>query len=230
MQVAFKRGNLIMNAVIPFDFGPNVDIVDKVNAAYLEMIADDPEMSENFRNAHRNFLISAVDFLYMANRRAEATKWFSYLAEQYPDKPILENKPDSLPRNLTLDEFAFERVKMHVNETSHDDIKAAIEFYLLRYCYELATDQEERAVAAYQMAQRIHRYFTSETGDVSAQRLRLEPLSKTRDEIIRRVLSPENAWPEETKDVLRTKLNLPAGSLGPGAGTNAPAQAPAENQ
>ena len=29
-----------------------------------------------------------------------------YLGEKYPDKPIIENQPDSLPKNLTLDEYA----------------------------------------------------------------------------------------------------------------------------
>ena len=31
----------------------------------------------------------------------EAQQWFNYLGEKYPDKPIIENQPDSLPKNLT---------------------------------------------------------------------------------------------------------------------------------
>ena len=45
--------------------------------------------------AHRNFLRSAIYFLYEENRVAEAAKWFRYLAERFPDKPIIDGNPES---------------------------------------------------------------------------------------------------------------------------------------
>jgi len=35
----------------------------------------------------------------------EAAQWFKYLGDKYPDKPVIDGQPDSLPKNLTLDEY-----------------------------------------------------------------------------------------------------------------------------
>ena len=56
------------------------------------------------------------------NRVAEAAKWFRYLGEKYPDKPILDGVPNSFPRNLTLDQYAV--VALCTGKTSRTRRKA----------------------------------------------------------------------------------------------------------
>ena len=72
---------------------------------------EDEQNSNHISTAHRNFLKDAVYFLYENNRVAEAAKWYKILGEKYPDKTILDNDPNSFPRNLTLDEYAVARMQ-----------------------------------------------------------------------------------------------------------------------
>ncbi len=97
------------------------------------MYADetDPSQKDGILNAHRNFLRDAVYFLYEADRIGEAQKWFKYLGEKYPDKPIIENQPDSLPKNLTLDEYAVAVVQIDIGETSQERVTAAVQGLLI---------------------------------------------------------------------------------------------------
>ena len=64
--------------------------------------------------------------------------------EKYPDKPILENQPDSLPKNLTLDEYAVACVQIDIGETSQERVTAAFEGLLTRAYYDLAVGQDDR--------------------------------------------------------------------------------------
>ncbi len=75
---------------------------------------------------------------------AEAKKWFKYLGEKYPDKPIIENQPDSLPKNLTLDEYAVAVVQIDIGETSQDSVTSAVQGLLTRAYYNLAIGQDDR--------------------------------------------------------------------------------------
>ena len=86
----------------------------------------DQGQREDILRAHRNFLRDAVYFLYENNRMAEAAKWFKYLGEKYPDEPIIEKRPDSLPKNLTLDEYAVAVVQIDIGETSQERVTSAV--------------------------------------------------------------------------------------------------------
>src|ERR1019366_4570777 len=95
---AFHHGRVVPD---PFNktyaLGPNLDLVPQVNKAYLDLYEDETDSGqrEGILRAHRNFLRDAVYFLYEANRMGEATKWFKFLGDKYPDKAIIENQPDS---------------------------------------------------------------------------------------------------------------------------------------
>ncbi len=111
MQLAFQRGKLTDDEFTrSFDFGPNLDIVAKVSAAYEQAIKDEPGMQANIENAHRNLLGNAVYFFYANDRIPDALKWYRYLGEKYPNKALLSNRPDSLPGKITLEEFALGRI------------------------------------------------------------------------------------------------------------------------
>ena len=94
MLQAFHHGRIIANPfTTAYALAPNLDLIPKVNDAYLQMYAEetDPGQKDGILTAHRNFLRDAVYFLYENNRMAEAAKWFKYLGEKYPDKPIIDN-------------------------------------------------------------------------------------------------------------------------------------------
>ncbi|HXF10226.1 MAG TPA: hypothetical protein VN625_05530, partial [Desulfuromonadaceae bacterium] len=213
MQEAFRHGRIISN---PFNEGaelaPNLDIIPKVNDAYLQMMAESSAGDSNHvANAgYKNFLRDAVYFLWENNRLPEARKWFKYLGERYSDRPILENDPTSLPKNLTLDDYAFARVQQDVGETSQERITAVIQGMILLGYLDLVIGQNNRA-AGYQMkAQLIYdRYQQKWAKDM--ERLQLPPMDKLKREVLNDMLDPKNdRIPFAGRAVLRTQLGLPA--------------------
>src|SRR5437016_5731376 len=101
MQLSFQRGRLVTNRFVQaFEFGPNLDIIPKVSAAYEQAAQEDEPNRDHIQRAHRNFLRDAIYFLYEQNHLSDAARWFKYLGEKYPDRPILDAKPNSLPRTL----------------------------------------------------------------------------------------------------------------------------------
>ena len=128
MQLSFQRGRLILNPLsnVP-DFGPNLDIIPKVSAAYEQAAKEDEKNHDHILSAHRNFLRDAVYFLYEHNRIADAARWYQYPGTKYPDKTVLDGDTNSFPANVTFDEYAVRRVQEDVGETSRDRVKAAVE-------------------------------------------------------------------------------------------------------
>jgi len=229
---AFKHGRLITNALAGgYSLGPNLDLAPRVNAAYEQMMQDDPAMRDAIAKAHRNFLRDAIYFLYVNNRTAEAAKWFKYLGEKYPHQPIVENDPDSLPRNLTLDQYAVAVVQIDIGETSQERVTSAVQGLLLRAYTDLATGNDDRYENLKRLAMKVYDRYRAETsgykGDV---RIPLPPFNDLNREVLRILLDPEEGLPFAPCAVLRTQLGLPAESIEPAA-TNAapPTVAPATN-
>src|SRR6266550_2780887 len=162
MQLSFQRGRLVANPFVKsFEFGPNLAIIPKVSAAYEQASQDDEKNRDHILRAHRNFLRDAVYFLYEHNHISEAARWFKYLGDKYPDKTILDGKPNSFPRNLTLDDYVVGRIAEDVNETSRDRVKAAIEGLLVQSYMALAIDEEERYAGFRHMAQQLWTTYMS---------------------------------------------------------------------
>ena len=100
MLQAFYHGRFIANPFNKsYELGPDLGLIPKVNDAYETMMREDEKNRDHIAIAHRNFLRNAIYFLYEENRVAEAAKWFRYLGEKYPDKPIIDGDPNSFPRN-----------------------------------------------------------------------------------------------------------------------------------
>src|SRR5580693_207164 len=132
MLQSFDHGRIIDNPFIDrIELGPNFALVQKVNDAYETEMKEDTNYAAHIGVAHRNFLADAAYYLYEDNRMADARKWYNYLAKRYPDKTLLDNNPNSYPRNLSLDQFAVGRVQQDVGDTSQDATTAAIEGLLL---------------------------------------------------------------------------------------------------
>jgi hypothetical protein len=224
MQLSFHRGRLVRNPFAGrFEFGPNLDIIPKVSAAYEQSAKDDPKNADHILKAHRNFLRTAIYFLYEFNRIPDAAYWYKYLCEKYPDKPLLDGRGNSIPRNLTLIEYVLSQIGMDINETSHDKVTAAIEG-MLRNAYESLVLGERDHYEGYKaMARRVWDIYQSKMTKESLPRVGLSPFEDIDREMLNRFLDPQEGAPWEARAILRTKLGLPPEAAAPAASTNAPA-------
>jgi len=205
-----------------FEFGPNLDIIPKANEAYEQAAEEDEKNRDHILKAHRNFLRDAVYFLYENHRLAAAEYWFKYLGTKYPDKPILDNKPNSFPRTMTVHEYAVGRVAEDVSETSRDRIKAAIEGMLVNSYRSLALDEDECYQGDRDLARQVWTTYQSKMPQERLEAIGLPPFEDIDREILKRLLDPQEGLPSEYRGVLRTKLRLPAEPKVPAPITNAP--------
>lgn len=218
MQLSFHRGRLEPDPVMRrFEFGPNLDIIPKVNFAYEQAMEDDEKNREHIKTGHRNLLRDAVYFLYTADRTREAQQWFNYLAQKYPDKTLLDGETNSFPRNLTLDEYCFGRVQVDVTETDRNRIKATVEGLLIRAFRRMILEedgQDFKGDNLQLLALRIHeRYVESIKGREMA--IGLPPFREIRQDVLNRLLDPEDGLPPLYRAILRTRLGLPAETTAP---------------
>lgn len=223
MQMSFQRGRLVSNPLAKgFEFGPNLDIIPKVNKAYLDAAEEDKANHDHILTAHRNFLRDAVYFLYAHNRLADAAYWYKQLGTRYPDKIILDGDPKSFPRNITLADYAVGRVQEDVGDAkSHDRVKAAIEGLLVNHYASLAIGDDERSAGYYLLAQKVWDKYEEET-KVRAEPLKMASLPDIDKEIRDRVLDPQEGAPYEVRAALRYKLGMDPEPPPTAASTNAP--------
>ncbi|HWD92402.1 MAG TPA: hypothetical protein VG938_08635 [Verrucomicrobiae bacterium] len=213
MQLSWQRGRIVDN---PFndemEFGPNLDIISKVNDTYLKMYDEekDPNQKNGILKAHRNFLRQAIYSLYVYNRTSEAAKWFKYLGEKYPDKTIIDGDFNSYPRNVTLDQYAVACVQEDINETSPDRVRTVLEGLLMTSYTSLIIDQDERAAGFQRLAQQAWDSYERKIPDQGRERLRMAPLPEIARDVRSRLLNSTNGLPPQAQAILRTKLNLPA--------------------
>ena len=224
MQLSFHRGRLIWDPIVGgFDTGPNLDIIPKVSAAYEQAMEEDAPNRDHIERAHRNFLRDAVYFLYESDRTADALKWYRYVGEKYPNKTMLDGKPDSLPKNVTLEVYATSRIVEDVSETSRDRVKAAIEGLTVKGYVALVRGEDRRS-AGYRALARIllKRYTDAIAGGANIERIGLPPVEETERQILSMLLDPEGGSSPEFRTVLRSVLRLEPEPPRPAAGTNAP--------
>ena len=117
----------------------------------------------------------AVYFLYENNRAAEAARWYKMLGEKYPDKTILENDPNSFPRNLTLEEYAVERVQLELGDTSQERTTGVVQGLLFHSYLDLAIGQDDRAAGFQSLARNVYDHFQKKMGN-GQPRAALPPL------------------------------------------------------
>ncbi len=214
MLQAFHHGRILSDPFSKqYSLGPNLDLVDKVNQAYETNILEETDIGqrEGIRRAHRNFLRDAVYYLYEDNRIAEANKWFKYLGEKYPDKPIIENQPDSLPKTLTLDEYAVAVTQIDIGETSQDRVTSALMGMLTRAYYNLACGEDDRYENLKRLVIKVYQRYVAKTASYNGnKRIPLPPFDTMNKTVIDGLLDPKNGIPYAARAVLRTQLGLPA--------------------
>ena len=226
MLQAFHHGRIIDD---PFaqtsSLEPNLDLVAKVNDAYVTLMTEDEQYSNHISNAHRNFLKDAVYFLYENNRVAEAAQWYKILGEKYPDKYVLDADPNSFPTNTTLVEYAVGRVQAELGDTSQERITGVIEGLLARSYYELAIGQDDRSAGFRLLARKVYDNYTKKISSMKSnlERVGLPPFEVMNRTVLNKLLATQQpALPYAARAVLRTQLGMPAEAAAPTAGTAFP--------
>jgi hypothetical protein len=222
---AFKHGRIISN---PFtqsvELAPNLDLVSRANDAYWFFMNNDASNSNNIANAHRNFLRDAIYFLYENNRMTEANKWFKYLGEKYPDKPIIENQPGSLPKNLTLDDYVVAVVNIDIGENSQERVTSAVQGFLTHAFLDLAIGQDDRAAGFQLLAGKVYARYQAKNPQ---PRTALPPMNDIKNTVLNQLLDIKQGLPFAARAVLRTQLGMPAETNAPPQTVSTSAIAPA---
>jgi hypothetical protein len=220
MQLSWQRGRIEDNPFIAqMQFGPNLDMIPKVNDTYLKMYEEeqDPSQKDGILKAHRNFLRQAVYSLYVYNRMPDAAKWFKYLGEKYPDKPIVDADPNSLPRTLTLDEYAVACVQEDINDLSKDRVQTILEGLLITSYSSFVVDQDERGAGLRMLALKAYQKFMSTVPTERVSAIGLPPFKDIDLGVRTRLLNPTNGLPPEAAAIIRTKFKIPENKTSPTA-------------
>lgn len=213
MLTAFQRGRFITNkADKTIQLGPNLAMVPNVSRAYERAMTNTPDMKEHIGNAHKNFLRDASYFLFANNREKEAQKWFDMGSRLYGT---------NFAGGLDLVSYSMAQISENINETSPDKIKALLEGLVMQWAYNLAIDEDDRAVGLERMAQIVRANYMTRIGNnkSSKERLPLPTLAEVKQDILNRMLKPEDGLHPELQNVLRSKLGLPAAAPTPAAST-----------
>ncbi|HSY19165.1 MAG TPA: hypothetical protein VK815_12560 [Candidatus Acidoferrales bacterium] len=209
---AFKHGRIAVN---PFNgrvtLAPNLELVGRVNDTYEQSAAEDSGNRDNILRAQRNFLRDAIYFLYENNRMKDAAKWFKVLGDKFPDKPIVENDPTSLPKNLTLDEYAVAVIQIDIGETSQERVTSAVQGLLVHAYLSLVQDDDASYQNYRNLATRVYDKYTKATaGYNNNNRIALMPFPELNTQVVRDLLDTQRGLPPDARAILRSRLGLPA--------------------
>ncbi|HTR42698.1 MAG TPA: hypothetical protein VMH87_13885 [Pseudomonadales bacterium] len=212
MLQTFDHGAIIDNPFVKeIEMGPNVPLIPKVNDAYEAFMKDDTNNAQHIAVAHRNFLADAAYFQYEQNNIPEAQKWYKLLSQLYPDKTLLDNDPNSYPRNLTLDDFAVGRVNQDFHDTSQNNTTAAIEGLLIRAYEAMALGDEDRYTGLTLLARKVYNRYQDQAGkyEKSFNRTKLPPFKDLNQVVLDHILDPQSGLPYAARAVIRTQLKMP---------------------
>ena len=205
MQQACIRGALSKSPTGEFMLGPKLDLVPKVSAAYERMIAEEPNIKDNMRTAHRNFLRTAVYLLYVDGRQKQAQYWFDYMKKLYPN---------ALPPDLGLDDYALTSITEEVTDTDVNKVTVIVDGLLRQSFMRLMTDEDDSATNFERLAKRLYDRHQAKTPGTK-DRITLPAFASMKKKVLDEMLQVPQYAP-----ILRTKLNLPAAPA-----INAPAEA-----
>jgi hypothetical protein len=206
MQLAVIHGRVVGNMV---DLAPNLEIIPKASAAYEQAMLEDPAQRDSISVGHRNFLKDAIYYLYTSNRERDAAQWLAYYTKLYPTTPMLEGRPDSLPANLTLDDYVYGRLAEEVNNTSRDKTRMVLEGMIKRALVSEAIGEDDRAAGFELLARKIWARYQAKMSDSQA-RAGLDSYDAIKKDTLQRLLDPETGLPPQLAAQLRTALGLPA--------------------
>jgi hypothetical protein len=219
MMFSYRHGRLVRigtdTSEREIETGPNLDIIPNVNKAFEQQEAEDPKDAEHMGIPHRNFLLDAIYILHLHNRKAEAAKWFKYVADKWPDKAMVENMPETLPRNISLDDYVLQAVQVEINSLPMDKTKAVLEGLEEQALRALAVGDDEGFISADGLAQKISGLYKQKIDNAKAnERLELPTLIEIRTDVLQRMLN--GGLEPDVEKALREKMsqtNAPAVKL-----------------
>jgi hypothetical protein len=193
-----------------FDYGWNVDLVGRANDSYEKQMEakrqedaasnTDTGLAEHMSTGHKNFLRSAVYFLYVYNRKDEAAKWYKYMVDLYPQ---------SIPvPGLSLDEYCVSRVQEDAGETDHNQTKAVIGGLLLQAFQYAAVGEDDQFVGHKSLAIQLHNRFEKQIG-ISTNRVGLPPFEELERQVLEDLFRPNSRINPVLLEQLRLVLKLP---------------------
>lgn len=195
MQQACIRGGLTKSVTGQFMLGPKLDLVPKVSAAYERMIAEEPAIKDNMRNAHKNFLRTAVYLLYVDGRQKQAQYWYDYMKKLYAD---------AVRPGVDLDDYCLANITDEVTDTDVNKVTIIVEGLLRQSFMRLMNDEDDSATNFERLAKRLYERHQAKTPGTH-DRITLPPYSSMRSKVLNELLQIPQYAP-----LLRTKLNLPA--------------------
>src|SRR5205085_11191238 len=138
-----------------------------------------PEKNQHILTGHRNFLATAVYFLYSYGRENAAREWYAYLKQTYPDAPGTQGK--------SMEEYAFDRVQEEVGSTDPNRIRAVVEGDLERSYVDTAMGEDDHALVMGTLAKRIYNRYMSAIGDAQKERVGLPPFPEIQKVVMERL-------------------------------------------
>ncbi|MBM3823646.1 MAG: hypothetical protein FJ404_12300 [Verrucomicrobia bacterium] len=170
----FRRGRLIANPIDrKLEFGPNLDMIDNAHRVFEDMKKEEPEQQFAVVRAHKQFLLSAVYYLYTHNRIEQAARWFNLVRTQYPG---------TIPAEYDLDSFVVSTVSEKVERGKPDQVRALIEGFITRYYVNVALGDDDQANGYSRLAQQTHALFQQRYA--STPHLLLPPLSEIANRVV----------------------------------------------
>ena len=208
LQNACMQGRLISQPP-NFNYGWNVDLVGRANESYEKQMEakrqedaasnTDTGLAEHMSTGHKNFLRSAVYFLYVYNRKDDAAKWYKYMVDLYPQ---------SIPApGLSLDEYCVSRVQEDAGETDHNQTKAVISGLLLQAFQNAAIGDDDQFVGHKSLAIQLHNRFQKEIG-ISTNRVGLPPFKELERQVLEDLFRPNSPINPVLLEQLRLVLKL----------------------
>jgi len=104
--------------------------------------------------------------------------------------------------------------QIDVNETSQERVTSAFQGLLVRSYRALALGQDDRYENLKRLANSVYKRYTDKTtGSGGAARIPLPPYDTLNNDVLRRLLDPQNGAPYAVRAELVTKLGLPSALL-----------------
>ena len=198
-----------------FMLWPNLDLVPKINAAYVKMIAEQPNL--NFQNAQKNFLEEAIPLLWINGREKDASYWFEYLKTNFSNAFV------GRKGNGTLYGYVKETVEEDNGETDPNRVVGNLEGMYIHEFLSLLSDDDQRAVNYDTLARDVWNHYQEKIGPISKERLQLPPWQEIRQRTLNVML--DNMLSPYNQALLRSKLGLKK----PGAPETSPVPSPVQS-
>jgi hypothetical protein len=200
IHMSVLRGRLI--SMEPFRYGPDLAKVDQANETFEKMLADETENPDAIKRPHRNWLREVIYVLYANNRPNEATRWFKYLREKYPE---------AIPPGMSLDEYALDRLAGGVKDFGQDKTKQLLEGLIRNYYASLIVDDDDRALGYELFARKLWNLYDQRIKG-QQNRIGIPRVEEIKASILKEYLDPNSGLPPEAVARLRERLKPPASS------------------